>query len=118
MAYREKKVADALKNAVANIILKELADPNLGFVTVTSAWVSKDLKDSIIYLTVLGDEKQVKKTLDHINRAKGYIKHRLIKFVPLKRFPEINFELDKEQILEAKIGKILDDLYPKDQNEK
>ena len=75
MLYRDKRVAEALRSEIAKIITTELADPNLGFVTVVGVRLAKDLKKATVYVTVIGDEPKQKLTIDHLERArKGFIK--------------------------------------------
>lgn len=111
MSFRNKRVAKVIKEAVASIILQELQDPNFGFVTVTQASVSPDLKNATVYFSILGDNVQQNRTLEHLNRAKGLIRHRLAGQVTLRYLPELTFELDKLLLEERKIGEIIKELH-------
>lgn len=120
MSFRNKRVAAVIKEAIAKIILYELQDPNFGFISVTQTTISPDLKNATIYFSILGDTDQQNRTMDHLNRAKGRIRHRLAEQVTLRYLPELTFELDKLLLEERKIGKILDSLHqvePDDNNE-
>ena len=111
MCFRNKRVAKVIKEAVASIILQDLQDPNFGFVTVTQASVSPDLKNATVYFSILGDNVQQNRTLEHLNRAKGLIRHRLAGQVTLRYLPELTFELDKLLLEERKIGEIIKELH-------
>jgi|UniRef100_A0A7C6ED15 ribosome-binding factor A len=113
MSYRPKRVANVIKEAVANIILNDLADPNFCFVAVTQAKVSPDLKIATIYFSILGDKIQQERVFDHLNRAKGRIRQLLGKRITLRYLPELNFEIDALLLEEKKVGEILDELYPR-----
>lgn len=111
MSYRNKRVAEVIKEAIANIILQDLQDPNFNCVTVTQAKVSPDLKNATIYLSILGESDQQNITLGHLNRAKGRIRHLLAKQVTLRYLPDLNFELDTLLLKERKIGEIIAELH-------
>ncbi len=113
MPYREKKVANAIKDAVAQIVLHDLADPNIGFVTITGAKISSDYKKAFIYFSVIGDEARQQETLRRLNHAAGYVRHLLKQKVILRTMPEIHFEIDTLLQAEQRIGLILDDLSKK-----
>jgi len=111
MSYRNKRVAEVIKEAIANIILQDLQDPNFSGVTVTQTSVSPDLRNATIYLSILGDSDQQNIALGHLNRAKGRIRHLLSKQVTLRYLPDLKFELDTLLIKERKIGEILAELH-------
>lgn len=112
MRYRNKRVAAVIKQAVANIILNQLADPNFYLVTVTQARVSTDLKSATIFFSILGDKKHQNRVLDHLNRAKGKIRHLLGEQVTLRYLPQLDFQLDTLLLAERRIGEILNGLNP------
>jgi ribosome-binding factor A len=112
MSFRNKRVAEVIKEAVAKILLQELQDPNFRFVTVTQAKISPDLKNATIYLSILGNEDEQNRALEHLNRATGRIRHLLGKQVTLRYLPELTFAIDTILKEEEKIGEILNELYP------
>ncbi|MFB0509844.1 MAG: 30S ribosome-binding factor RbfA [bacterium] len=118
MSYRNKRVAEVIKEAVANIILQDLSDPNFDFVTVTQAKISRDLKNATVYFSIFGDKEQQNRTLAHLNRAKGLIRHLLAKHVTLRYLPELYFELDTLVLKERKVGEILDGLHQAENQDK
>lgn len=114
MLYREQKVAEAIKHAVALIILEDLADPKLGFVTITRAKISNDYKKATIYFSVMesddeGESQQVE-TLQRLNHAANFVRAQLKHRVVLRYIPEIIFEIDRLLQEEEKIGKVIDEL--------
>lgn len=112
MSYRSKRVATVIKEAVAKILLEDLADPNFGLVAVTQAKVSPDLKSATVYFSILGDKTHQERVFEHLNRAKGRIRHLLAKRITLRYLPELSFEMDTLLLAEKKVGEILAELYP------
>ena len=77
MQHRDKRVADAIKDSVAKIVLTELSDPKIGFVTVTRCHISRDLKNATVYFSIMGDEQTRQRSFEHLQGARGYIRRRL-----------------------------------------
>jgi ribosome-binding factor A len=108
MQYRDRRVADAIKDTVAQIITCELSDPGIGFVTVTRCNVSQDLRHATIYLSVMGDEHRREEGLAHIRHAGSFIRRKLGQRVKLRYLPELRFALDEVLAHEHRVGELLD----------
>ncbi len=98
-----------MKEEVASIIAREIKDPRIGFITVTDAEVSPDLKVAKIFYTVFGDEKARADTAKGLESAKPFVRREIGKFLKLKSTPEIRFFFDESvergQKLEELIAK-------------
>lgn len=114
MPYREQKIAEAIKSAVGEIILEDLADPNLGFVSITAIKLANDYKQATLYFTAFGEKADLQIILSHLNHAKNFIKQRLKYKVKLRYLPELTFEIDHLIETERKIGTMLDQLKHSD----
>ena len=57
---RVEKVQELMKQEISKIILRELKDPRIGFVTVTSVECTGDLREAKVYVSLMGSEQQVK----------------------------------------------------------
>ncbi|MFR0063620.1 MAG: ribosome-binding factor A, partial [Megasphaera micronuciformis] len=49
---RVRKIQEFIKQEVSRIILQELKDPRLGFVTVTDARITGDLREATVYVSL------------------------------------------------------------------
>jgi ribosome-binding factor A len=111
MHHRDKRVADAIKEMVANIVVNELSDPKIGFVTVTRCSITRDLKLATVYFSIMGKEAAQKESLAHIEHARGYIRHRLGQELKLRYLPELRFALDEVLAQEMRISELISDLH-------
>ncbi|MBM3321971.1 30S ribosome-binding factor RbfA [candidate division WOR-3 bacterium] len=111
MNKRDKRVADAVKETVAEIVLNEVADPGIGFVTVTRCHVTRDLRVATVYFSAMGDEKQQEKSFAHLEHARGYVRRRLGERVRLRYLPELRFRRDDVLAQEMRISEIISDLH-------
>lgn len=94
MTTRQDKVKELLKIEVSKIIQTQIRDPRLGFVTVTDAEVSKDLRQGRIFISVLGDDEQRRDSLAILQKATGFIRREFGRRVTMKVIPEISFKID------------------------
>ncbi len=71
---RSKKVAEALRRKISDIIQTELKDPRVGFVTVIKIELTPDLRRAKVYFSVLGSEKDIEETTKGLTSATGFIR--------------------------------------------
>ncbi len=112
MTTRTERIKELLKREISDILSRELKDPRLGFVTITDAEVSKDLRHAKIYVSVYGDEKQKEENLAVLQGAAGYIRGEFGRRASLKVIPEISFELDTSVEHGARIFELLEQAKP------
>jgi ribosome-binding factor A len=105
---RADRVADLLKEEISQMLLKEVKDPRIGFVTITGVEVSKDLQVAKVFYTVLGDTAQVKESDEALSRVSHYIKRQLGKRLRMRYIPDVIFKYDHSLEYGAKIDSILE----------
>ncbi len=111
MQYRNLRVAELIKEALANILIEHIRDPDLqSLITVSEVEVSADLKRARIYYKVHGGEEEWKRAEAGFKRAKGYIKRLIGEYVFLKYVPDVEFLPDRREEYQKKIEEILDGL--------
>jgi ribosome-binding factor A len=109
---RSQRVSDLLREEVADIIMYKLKDPRIGFITVTGADVTADLKMASVYISILKDEDK-DTTLDILNSAKSFIRSELSKRLRMKFIPAIEFRLDSSIEYGYKIDSLLNEIRKK-----
>jgi ribosome-binding factor A len=105
---RSERVADLIKMEIADILIKKLKDPRVGFVTVTGVDVTDDLRYAKVYVSVMEDEGTRKKTLAGLNSASSFIRSELGRRIVMRRIPELVFKLDNSLEQAAHIFEVLD----------
>jgi ribosome-binding factor A len=90
---RMRRVNEALRHVLAEG-MDELADPAIGFVTVTSVRVTNDLAQAEVFVTVLGGERRRTRAMDALNRARGVLQRRVGRELHLRRTPQLIFQYD------------------------
>ncbi|TWI55203.1 30S ribosome-binding factor RbfA [Halalkalibacter nanhaiisediminis] len=92
---RAHRVGEQMKKELSDIIIRELKDPRVSFVTVTGVDVTGDLQQAKVFITVLGSDEQKEATLQGLSKAKGFIRSEIGKRIRLRKTPEITFEFDE-----------------------
>ncbi|MEY4379849.1 MAG: hypothetical protein RLZZ378_252 [Actinomycetota bacterium] len=91
---RPLKVADRIKEVIANLLETRVKDPRLGFVTVTDVKVTGDLQQASVFYTVLGDENAREASSAALNSAKGMLRSEVGRTLGLRVTPTLEFFLD------------------------
>ncbi|NLL52053.1 MAG: 30S ribosome-binding factor RbfA [Peptococcaceae bacterium] len=105
--HRAFRLAESIKQEVSRIIREDIKDPRLGFVTVTDVEVSDDLRYAKIFVSIMGNQDEVKSSMDVLARASGYVRSEIGKIVRLRHVPEITFKFDQSIEYGAHITKLL-----------
>ena len=85
--------------------------------TVTDVYVSPDLKYCTVYVSILGNEKEVEDTIKGLKSASGFIRKQLASEVNLRNTPELKFEVDNSLEYGMKMSKLIDEVVGKDNKE-
>jgi ribosome-binding factor A len=107
---RADRVSDLLKEEISQLLLREVKDPHIGFITITDVEVSKDLQVAKVYYTILGDEKQLRESAQALNRVSRFIKRQLGKRLRMRYIPDIIFKYDHSLEYGNRIDDILSHL--------
>jgi ribosome-binding factor A len=112
---RPERLAEQIKEEVSLIITGELQDPRIGFVTVTEAKLSVDLRHAKIFVSVLGTEDEIAESLAALNHASGFIRHQLGAALRIRHTPELHFAYDDTIRTAARIEELLSEEVEKAQ---
>jgi ribosome-binding factor A len=104
---RKERVADTIREEIAQIVGYELEDPRLTMVTVTEVRLSDDKRTARIYFTVAGDENEHKSALAALKHAAPYVRKQLGLSLNLPRTPEIHFVRDRVEEEGERVDQLL-----------
>ncbi len=112
-SYRADQVGEQVREEIMSIVRRELKDPRIGFVSITSVRMSPDLRHARVSVSVLGNPEQQKESLRGLVSAKGLIRHELGRRLQnLKFSPELRFELDSSIEYAVHISELLKEVLP------
>jgi ribosome-binding factor A len=96
-------VADQIRQTLAEIVMRELRDPNIGFVTITSVELSSDLRYAKAFVSLMGSPEENAMSLEALQKAAPFARRALGERIRLRRVPELLF---LEDLTDAKAGRI------------
>jgi ribosome-binding factor A len=91
---RARKLGDRIAQIVAEMLERRIKDPRLGFVTVTEARVTGDLREATVFYTVYGSDEEVADTAAALASATGLIRSEVGKQTGIKHTPSLSFTRD------------------------
>ena len=91
---RARKLADRVREVVAEALEKRIKDPRLGFITVTDARVTGDLQHATVFYTVYGDDDERASTAAALESAKGVLRSEVGKRTGIRLTPTLTFVAD------------------------
>ena len=109
MSERTKRLDELLREEISTIVAREIADPRVGFVTITDVEVSPDLRHANVWVSVIGSEEERRLTLKALGRAMPFVRHRLGQ-LRLRRIPELHLKDDRTAERGTRVMRILGDL--------
>lgn len=107
-----EKVNNMIQRELSSILMMEVKDPHIGFCTITDVEVTSDLSYAKIYVSFLN--KNTKKSMEALERSKGYIRSLLAKRITIRKCPELQFVLDTSLAYGNKIETIISEINQKD----
>ena len=111
MSTRTDRVSDLIKGEVSRLLLREVRDPRVGFVTITGATVSPDLKNVRVFVSILGEPQARQASIKALNSASGFFKRALFKNLGLRFAPAVRFELDESLDQGDRIERVLQQIH-------
>jgi len=91
---RARKMADLIRQVLAERLQKGLRDPRMGFVTITDVAVTGDLQHASVFYTVLGDDTERADTHKALSAATGMLRSEVGRNITARLTPSLEFILD------------------------
>ena len=104
---RMERVQELMKQEISKIILEDVKDPRVGFVTVTRVHVTNDLRSARVFVSLLGGDEQMADCWRGLNRSLGFIRREVGRRVRLRYTPELSLEIDDSMAYSAHIQELL-----------
>ena len=88
-----ERLNHAFQEEISMILMTEIKDEDIKFVTITGVDTTSDLSYAKVYFTVL-DETKKETTLEALNGAASFIRSKLAERVEIRHTPELKFIYD------------------------
>lgn len=108
MVLKKERINNIIQRELSSILQNEVKDPKIGFCTITGVSVTSDYSIAKIYVSFLN--KNTKKSMEALERSKGFIRSLLAKRLTIRKCPELHFIHDTSLEYGNKIESIIKEL--------
>lgn len=115
--HRLNNLAEQVRQVLSYALSFEMGDPGFDGVTITRVRLSPDLQYADVLFTELDDGTNPDVPLESFRRAKGALKRIIAQRVQMRRVPELRFHVDEDVVAERRIGKILETMHQKNDDQ-
>lgn len=112
--HRLERVAGAVREVIADLLLREIKDPRIGMITLTRVELTHDLRHGKVYFSSVGDAAARQRTLSGLHSAAGFIKAQVARRLQLRYVPELVFVFDASLDNAERLANLLKDALAKD----
>jgi ribosome-binding factor A len=110
VSQRTDRVDELLRQEIGAIITREIADPRIGFATITKVETTPDLRHARVWVSVIGQPAERAATVAALGRAMAFVRHELGRTLRIKRIPDLHVELDDTAERGTRVLRLLDEL--------
>ena len=110
--YRLEQIGHQIRTELSELLLREVRDPRLGFVTITEVNVSADLSIARVNISCYGTEQEQKESLRALRHAAGFFRTAISKRIRMRTMPQLIFHLDHSMAHAEEVQRTLKTLEP------
>ena len=107
---RAPRVAEQIHKELAELIAREVKDPRVGMVTLTSVDITPDYAYATVHFTVMpSDEQSVANSLAGLRHSAGFLRSQIGRRVRIHTTPELRFVHDQSVERGMDLSKLIDE---------
>ncbi len=110
MSQRTDRVDELLRQEIGVIVTRDVADPRIGFATITRVETANDLRHAKVWVSVIGQPEERTATIAALARAMPFIRHELGKTLRIRRIPDLHVHLDDTAERGTRVLQLLNEL--------
>ena len=107
---RVRRLCSLIKSRVAEVLMRDMKDPRLGFVTITDVELDRELSVCKVYWSVLGETKDRIKNDRALKHASKFIQHEVAEILPTRNVPELRFVFDESIEGAIRVQKLIEEV--------
>ena len=109
MRVKTERVNSHLHREISYILMTEVKDSDLKFLTITDVKTTDDYSSSKVYVRLLDDSKK-EEVMKSLKNASGFIRRQLFDRVDMRHVPTLEFVYDESVDYGKKIETIIETL--------
>ncbi len=110
MSIKQDRMAGKIHEILSVLLLRDVADPRLHDVTVTSVTLDPELMFARVLVNAFGDESRRKEVMAGLKRANSFLRREVAQRVNLRNAPELHFVWDEGLERSERVQRIFQDL--------
>jgi len=110
MTARTDRIDAQLREEIGSILSRDVADPRIGFVTVTAVETAPDLSHARVWVSIIGTATERTETVRALRGAMRFVRHELGRRLALRRIPVLHVRLDDRAERGTRLMKIIDEI--------
>ena len=111
---RSERVSGQLRRELAQMIQREIKDPEVGLVSVSDVEVARDLAHAKVFVTVFNIE-QAEVSIKALRRAAGFLRSRLGQELSMRNVPQLHFLHDNSVETGQRMDNLIEQAVEADQ---
>ena len=118
LSQRTDRLDSQIRAELMQIFQRDMADPRIGFATVTRVHTSPDLTLAQVWVSVYGPDADSGTTIKALTDAAGWLRHRLGERLTIRKVPRLEFRADESIASGDNVLRILRDLDTEEGDER
>lgn len=115
---RTVRLGEQIRRELAELLRREVKDPRVGIVTISSVDLSSDLSHAKVFYTVLGDEASRKDTQVGLDKAAGFLRGKVGQAIKTRVTPQLHFQFDDSPERGAQLEALIEHAVRTDEQQK
>ena len=114
-SQRLARIEGEMQRVLSTLVSREVRDPRVGNVTVTSVNVAPDLSTACVFFVPFGDKHAPGEVVEGLNRAAGFLRGEVGRALALRHAPRLEFVYDQQIEHADKLTRLIDGAVKSDQ---
>ncbi|MFQ5665505.1 MAG: 30S ribosome-binding factor RbfA [Candidatus Binatia bacterium] len=111
---RADRVGEAVREVIAELLLRDIKDPRIGMISLTTVDLSNDLRHAKVYFSCVGGVAARQRSLSGLQSAAGFIKAQVTRRLGLRYAPNLTFVFDPTLETAERLANLLHEAHGKD----
>lgn len=107
ITHRPERLAEMIREELGELIEGELGDPRVGLAQVTEVKMAPEMRVAHVFVAVMGGSQEQQASLAGLMAARGYLRAELARRLGIRQVPELRFEIDRSEELNARLEALL-----------
>lgn len=116
-AMRLQRIADRIREELADMIVREVSDPRLSGISITGVKVDRELSYADIFVSAVEGHEREPMVIEGLRHASGFLRRSLAERIDLRVFPRLRFHWDPTPERADHIERILAELRQENPSE-